>query len=240
MKRVLSFFISKIGVISRSVPYYYYHNHSKKIQIDYDDKIFTLISKQIINEGQTFLKHDRLYTLFQFLKQIPEETSVAEVGVYKGGSSKFMALVLKELNKRNVIFSCDTFEGHSNVDERFDGYHRVNDGFSDVHYDEVEEYLKLYNVKLIKGDIFLTLNKISPDKPLGLIHLDVDVYPATKFVLEMLTPKLVKGGVVVCDDYGFISCKGARKAVDEFLLSNTKNFKYFYMLTGQMIIVALA
>ena len=30
-------------------------------------------------------------------------------------------------------------------------------------------------------------------------------------------PRLVPGGIVVCDDYGFPTCPGATSAVDEFL-----------------------
>jgi hypothetical protein len=39
----------------------------------------------------------------------------------------------------------------------------------------------------------------------GLVHLDMDVFPPTKFVLEALGPALRSGSLLVFDDYfGFI------------------------------------
>jgi O-methyltransferase len=34
--------------------------------------------------------------------------------------------------------------------------------------------------------------------------------------LNFFWPRLVPGGIVVCDDYGFTTCPGARSAMDEF------------------------
>jgi len=71
------------------------------------------------------------------------------------------------------------------------------------------------NLFLIKGDILDTLkeNKNIP-KQISFLRLDTDLYATTKFQLEVLYPKLVKGGVLHIDDYGFLP--GARKAVDEY------------------------
>ena len=49
-----------------------------------------------------------------------------------------------------------------------------------------------------------------------MIHLDVDVYPAIKFVLDEFWPRIARNGFILVDDYGFTTCKGAKKAVDEF------------------------
>ena len=50
----------------------------------------------------------------------------------------------------------------------------------------------------------------------GLVHLDVDVYPITRFCLDFFGPRMVSGGVIVLDDYGTTTCEGVKKAVDEF------------------------
>jgi O-methyltransferase len=165
-------------------------------------------------------------------------TNVAEVGVYKGGSSKFIASVLENENKDTKIYSCDTFTGHAVVNEQYDGEHRANQDFSDVVFSEVVDYLAEYrNIQIIKGDIFNTIDRISPGRLLGLIHLDVDVYPATKFVLENLHEKLATGGFIICDDYGFVTCLGARKAVEEFIETQKSNYLSLHLLTGQIVLV---
>ncbi len=47
-------------------------------------------------------------------------------------------------------------------------------------------------------------------------HIDVDIYAAVRDCLEYLYPRMAPGGMIVLDDYGFPSCPGARRAVDEF------------------------
>ena len=50
---------------------------------------------------------------------------------------------------------------------------------------------------------------------IALLHLDLDIFRPTLFVLEKLFNKVVKGGVILLDDYAEIS--GATEAVDKFL-----------------------
>jgi hypothetical protein len=57
--------------------------------------------------------------------------------------------------------------------------------------------------------------KQNPQLKISLLHIDVDVYEPTKIILETLWDKVVKGGVVVLDDYGTV--EGETKAVDEFV-----------------------
>ena len=47
-----------------------------------------------------------------------------------------------------------------------------------------------------------------------MVHIDVDVYEATKCILENIWEKVVKGGLVLFDDYGIVD--GGTKAIDEF------------------------
>ena len=63
-----------------------------------------------------------------------------------------------------------------------------------------------------------TLNKPKniPEK-ISFLRLDTDLYTTTKKQLEVLYPKLAKGGILHIDDYGFLP--GVRKAVDEYFLN---------------------
>jgi O-methyltransferase len=53
--------------------------------------------------------------------------------------------------------------------------------------------------------------------PIAILRLDGDWYVSTKVCLEYLFKNVVKGGIVIIDDYGYY--EGCRGAVDEFLLS---------------------
>ena len=54
-----------------------------------------------------------------------------------------------------------------------------------------------------------------PDK-IAVLRLDTDWYESTMHEMVYLYPILVKGGVIIIDDYGH--WKGCKKAVDEYLL----------------------
>jgi len=225
--------------VFQEVPEYLYLNNYKKIQI-HEIPDFASIANSIMGERTTFLKQDRLYTLFQLVSQIQPDTIVVEVGVYKGGSAKFISQVLELLGLKSTVFACDTFTGHAVVDERYDGTHQANIDFADVELKDVQEYLlERKDIQVIPGDIFQTYEQLPTERSIGLLHVDVDVYPATKFCLETFGPRIVSGGFIVCDDYGFTTCKGAKVAVDEFCEAN-KEWKLLHLLTGQAVLFKLS
>lgn len=47
-------------------------------------------------------------------------------------------------------------------------------------------------------------------------HIDVDLYASVLDCCRFIYPRLVRGGFMVFDDYGFPTCPGARKAVDDY------------------------
>jgi O-methyltransferase len=72
-------------------------------------------------------------------------------------------------------------------------------------------------IHFVKGMVEQTIPLSAPYK-IELLRLDTDWYESTKHELEYLFPRLVKGGVLIIDDYGH--WEGARKAVDEYLENN--------------------
>lgn len=73
------------------------------------------------------------------------------------------------------------------------------------------------NVELVKGDVFNTIPeylKNRPEQRIALLHLDLDVYEPTRFCIESFANRMVKGGMIILDDYNKV--EGATKAADEF------------------------
>ena len=54
---------------------------------------------------------------------------------------------------------------------------------------------------------------------------------------EFVYPRLVPGGMMVFDDYGFWSCPGARMAVDQFFAEKLE--RPLALPTGQAIVTKL-
>ncbi len=197
---------------------------------------FGEIARQSIAEQRTLLDFNRLLTLFQSVKNTRDVGgSVAEIGAYKGGSSKFLARCFAYFDKFPPIHVFDTFTGHPDVlVSALDGKHTPG-LFSDTDAVSVKEYLSEYgNINVHVGSIEERCSDVNDEK-FSLVHIDVDIYAATVTCLNFFAPRLVDGGVIVVDDYGFSTCIGAKNAVDYFL-SVTTNFSGWYVHTGQFVL----
>jgi asparagine synthase (glutamine-hydrolysing) len=81
--------------------------------------------------------------------------------------------------------------------------------------------LEDHNVHLIKG---LFQEKLFVDEPVAFAHIDSDWYESVIICLQRIEPYLVKGGILVVDDYDRWS--GCRKAVDEYFANRRAEFKF--------------
>lgn len=68
-------------------------------------------------------------------------------------------------------------------------------------------------IHFVPGKVEETIPAIAPAE-IALLRLDTDWYSSTLHELEHLYSRLVPGGVLIIDDYGW--WEGARRAVDEF------------------------
>jgi O-methyltransferase len=218
---------------------HYWYNAQKKLDLRRIDG-FGPLAEQVRAEGRTYLHVDRLYTLWQAVRNMPLTSQGAiEIGVYEGGSIRFIAAALRGRGLELPLAACDTFAGHAVVDESVDGRHQVGKQFVKVSADDVRAYLRDYpNVRVVEGDIHHTSASLDHMRQLGLVHIDVDVYPPTRHSLETFAPRVVAGGTIVVDDYGFKTCPGARKAVDEFAAQHPE-FSLWHLVTGQALLVRL-
>jgi len=196
---------------------------------------FAPIARRLMDEGRIGMHFDRLYTLWQAVTAAPDAPAVAEVGSYKGGSSKFIAETLRTLGRAPRFYVCDTFAGHARVDREIDG---VSDdgGFKDTSAESVAAYLAEYpNVQIVVGDIFESSARLAGETAFGFVHIDVDVYPPTAFCLDFFSTRLAPGAWMVVDDYGVVTCPGAQKAVDDFVRDHP-TFSKVHLLTGQALV----
>lgn len=171
---------------------------------------FNALHEQI--RQYTLLSKNRLFMLYQLLKYSHNlEGDVAEVGVYKGGTAKLMA---KTVPCKNV-YLFDTFSGMPAMSTEID-IHKVKD-FSDVSPRSVKSLLKdCPNVTFCEG-VFPDTASLIKDKKFSLVHIDVDFYKSIKYCLGFFYGRMVRGGVIVIDDYESPACPGVKKAVCEFL-----------------------
>jgi len=225
------------------VPDYYGKTAHKHVDIR-TIPVFGQIAKDVIDQGNTLLYYDRLYTIYQALANMgrrndnhSERMHVAEIGVYRGGGSYFIASSLRSLGLNDALVHCfDTFQGHVPEDIQAADTFQKPGMFDDTQYENVKRYLKPFSsVMLYKGRFQDNCAQISDEK-FAFVHLDVDLYEVTRFCLDFFDKRLVPGSVVIVDDYGFRTCPGVKQAVDEFM-ETERDYVGFHLLTGQFIIM---
>lgn len=183
----------------------------------------------------TLVSPDRcwvLYCLAQQCMQLPGD--LWECGVYKGGTARMLAELLADSPTRGdaTLHLFDTFSGMPATDPRRD-LHQPGD-FADTSLDAVmtrvgHPGLVHYHPGLIPTT-FATLEHTS----IAFAHIDVDIHKAVLDCCEFILPRLVIGGVMVFDDYGFPTCPGARQAVDAFFAGTP--FVPLVLPTGQALV----
>ncbi len=151
----------------------------------------------------------RLYILRQLATQQKDKGNFAECGVYAGMSMFFVADLCK-----NKFIGIDSFEGVSEPGEYDSDYFKSKKLSISISF--AEKILKNFdNVDLYKGWIPEVFNKLN-DEQYSYVNIDVDLYDPTKNSIEYFWPRLIKGGVLICDDYGSDKTPGARKAMNDF------------------------
>lgn len=202
---------------------------------------FYRIAKEVIQEGRTLLRFERLFVIWQSLQNIrnmESKCSVAEVGVFKGGSSYFIASVCRELSLSPQIYAIDTFEGHPSSELRLElEPHQKPGMFGETSFKDVKKYLSEFNnVKVYKSEFSNIVNTLDKAcSTFGFVHIDVDIYITTKNCLNFFIPRLVVGGIIILDDYGAGKCPGVEKAVDE-VLAQRKDIYSWHMQTEQIVL----
>jgi len=194
------------------------------------DEDFMRLFEQV--KPYTMTSVEALFALYSGVNYVLDRNipgDFVECGVWRGGSSLLVALMLKEkaIKDRKVILY-DTFSGMPTPTE-FDidkygrsGFEMIKDYADDIGwcYASFADVSKIFSdqnfdfaVELVEGDVMTTLHTHIPPV-ISLLRLDTDWYESTALEYELLYPSLSVGGVLIIDDYGVWA--GSRKATDDY------------------------
>lgn len=167
--------------------------------------------------------------LYQFALRVSKSSNlpIAEVGTFRGGS----AYLIAKTCPNTTVHVFDTFNGMPET-----GMHdNHKKGDFAVNSNDVIKYLQqLKNIRIHEG-IFPATSAPVQDQQFSLVHIDVDIYQSVKNCLEFFYPRTAPGGIIISDDYGTLSCPGAKKAWDEFFAD--KREQSIYLSTRQCFII---
>ncbi|XMO86582.1 TylF/MycF/NovP-related O-methyltransferase [Algibacter sp. AS12] len=209
----------------------------KKKSVEVNNSDFTSFEKEVIKRtaNYTMTGPERIVSLIRAVEFIVENNikgDIVECGVWKGGSIMAALIALKKQEVCKDVYLYDTFEGMVEPTEddmsnkgksATDIYQNMNGKWCYSSLNEVKSNIETLQypkekIHYIKGKVEETIPNNSTPKDIALLRLDTDWYESTKHEMEHLFPKIVKGGIIIIDDYGHWT--GCKKAVDEYLLNN--------------------
>lgn len=194
-------------------------------------KHFSVLSRR--QALKRFLAH---VDLFKLTLDVPGD--IAELGVFRGAGLMTWANLLEAYvigDRTKVVYGFDNWQGFSGLSPEdgkpSDDSGKVVGGFNPGRFlEELQSAISIFDsdrfipqkprIKLVQGHIEETVPAFVRDNPgvrFSLVHFDCDLYKPTRAALEAIWDRVVRGGVIIFDEYAIADWPGESRAVDDFL-----------------------
>lgn len=177
---------------------------------------FPIVSDQVDARELGALLHELENTLSQH-----ESGSIVELGCYVGTTSLFIRRLLDQSGGEHPFHVYDSFEGlppKSTQDQSVAGDQFVE---GELHASRKQLMMNFKKAGLVPPAVhkgwFSDLSPTDIPENIMFAFLDGDYYESIRVSLELITPKLIPGAVIVIDDYANEALPGASRATDEWL-----------------------
>ncbi len=171
-------------------------------------------------------------------KALPVHGSIVECGVFMGGGLftwAQLSAIYEPVNHTRRVIGFDTFQGHAAVSDRDSAQgqgvpeeHKQEGSYEFPHLEELKRSVQLFDlnrpighiekVELVPGDASSTIPRYVEEHPhlvVSLLYLDFDLFEPTRVALEILLPRMPKGGVIGFDELNQDQWPGETLAVME-------------------------
>ena len=178
------------------------------------------------------------YELWSLVEQCSKLSgALMEVGVWRGGTGGLIGKAAEKNGITDNVYLCDNFEGLVKIGPK-DCFYKggeLKNSSEAIVLDLIQKKLELKNVKLLKGIFPDETAHMVSDHKFRFCHIDVVLYESAKDIIDWIWDKMVVGGVVVFDDYGFRHCSGITNLVNE--RKDRSDTFYLYNLCGHGILI---
>lgn len=184
-----------------------------------------------------------------FLHSLRLDGARAECGVFQGFSALFVcrAAALKLRGFSGADFHLiDSFEGFPQPQpqdfipvrlglDRTGNAPAFKAGDATASFDQVRSAFRDYpDIRFHRGFIPQVFSAL-PETRWAFAHIDVDLHQPTLESLAFFYPRMVPGGIIICDDYGSKLFPGAHKAWDNYC--QEQHLPFVVLETGQSVLV---
>ncbi len=182
---------------------------------------------EILENFPAFVGHmtlNRYLTLYEFYKMTKNIAGhIAEVGVYKGAGSIFFGKLIKIYQNETLtqVHGFDWFKGNK-LGRKDSSLLKNGDYKSDylelvelINDQDLSNIVKIHNLDVKKEllNFFETNNHLR----FKMIFLDAGLYNVLKIAIPIFWDKLIKGGIIIFDQFSHELAPGETIAIDEYL-----------------------
>jgi hypothetical protein len=162
--------------------------------------------------------------LFRSTLGVPGD--IAEFGAWKGTNTMLLAKLLRIFDPLGpkVVHCFDSFEGLQTFASEDGSASTTSRGAYKGSPAELQDMVNLYEMN---DEVLLHVGRIEETLPaildsdaalsFSFVYCDVDLYKPTVAILQKVDPRLVRGGLLVLDEWNYSTCPGETVAVREFL-----------------------
>ena len=202
-------------------------NSLLKHRFDFGKKEYSISDSNV--DEMMYRNYYITYCVRNVLKNT-ENRNFVECGVANGLSAFF---ALREIKSTRYEFHLYDSWAVMKTDYLNPNEHIFAGNYDTLDINLTKNNLKDFeNVKFHCGYLPETLNESAP-KLISYLHIDVNSAKTTKEILDFFYPRLVSGGVILFDDYGWLAHDETRKLVDSLFDNILK------LPTGQAIFYKL-
>ena len=144
-------------------------------------------------------------------------------------------IAMSKANKAGSTYLFDTFEGFKTEE-----IYQKKENFVYIYIDVIKRNINKFSLKKTKVFKCYFPNNIKKNlnlKKIKLCHIDVNVYISTKKTFQYVEKRMIKGGVIIFDDYGIHGVEGVKKFISKISKSNKNSFSFIYNFMGQCILI---
>lgn len=217
------------------------HNH----EFMHDPEFQAAYARGVQAAGADYGWHWRVHTglwAARMAAKLPGD--FAEFGVNRGFMSSAIMHLLDWNGTGRRFYLLDTFAGiderYINDDDRAIGViernqHDIDIGFYTFDVDAVRaNFAQWPAARVIQGPVPDTLAQID-SHCFAFAHIDMNCAPPEVAAAEFLWPRLVRGGLILLDDYAFVGYRSQKLAMDEF--ARSKGTQVLSLPTGQGLLI---
>ncbi len=167
------------------------------------------------------------------------EGDFVECGTYTGMISSAICRYIDFNSVPKSFYLFDTFDGipleQVQANEHLEKKMWMNDRWYGDFFELAKRNFAMFpRVQLVRGRIPESLSTVAIEK-VAYLSIDMNIALPERAALEYFWPKMVPGGVVVFDDYGFADHELQKATHDEFARAN--GLEIFMLPTGQGLLI---